>query len=181
MILTTHISSKSYCAQRFWQKHERTPTVFILSGVDVTEDGAIPSELSGSVSVAASVYLVHELRDKEALFVNMETVAKKRCTPPHLESDSRGTSHTSSTLLQATGFAGRATELRTSTSAVVLLTQDATPRDVRLTGQRLLQRAGYSVNQGISEPHAGVRKIAITPSRPDLELPSGQGANLRYQ
>jgi hypothetical protein len=59
-----------------WKERGCPPTVFILSGIDLARDDLIPEPLYGVASVAASVYLLHELRQKEVLFVNMARMSR---------------------------------------------------------------------------------------------------------
>ncbi len=63
-------------AIRDWQNNACPPTVFFLSNVDVTADDLIPESLLGAVSVASAAFLLHELRDKEALFTNMSRITR---------------------------------------------------------------------------------------------------------
>jgi len=59
-----------------WKRLGCSPTIFILSDTDVTRDELFPEQLHGIASVAASVYLLHELRRKEAFFANLASISK---------------------------------------------------------------------------------------------------------
>lgn len=59
-----------------WERSGRAPTVFICARVDANRDDQIPGPLHGIASVSASIYLLHELRRKEALFVNMARISR---------------------------------------------------------------------------------------------------------
>jgi hypothetical protein len=59
-----------------WQRRGCMPTLFVYAGVDVTKDDLIPETLRGAASVAASIYMLHELERKEAFFANMATISR---------------------------------------------------------------------------------------------------------
>jgi hypothetical protein len=58
-----------------WKQQGCASTIFVLSNIDAAQEDLVPEPLHGVASVAASIYLLHELRRKEALFANMARIS----------------------------------------------------------------------------------------------------------
>lgn len=58
-----------------WERRGFPPTVFICAGIDFSREDTIPEELSGVSRVAASIYVFHEMCQKEPLIENMVKVS----------------------------------------------------------------------------------------------------------